>query len=100
LSFHRLKSARELFGLKKWPFEWIRVTRISWFFEKYGCLKPKSEDWCLLTTSWRYWLKVSSLSASMIGPKWLYLQFISSLIFRIGGQETSIFTFKLEASSN
>jgi hypothetical protein len=34
-----------------WGFiQFCRVTRNSWLFEKYGCLKSKSEKWCLLTT--------------------------------------------------
>ncbi len=74
----------QICNLKKLPrILFIRVTRNSWLFEKYGCLKSKSENWCLLTT----FSKI--LAQSFISFRFNYwsevthLQLISSVIFKI-----------------
>ncbi len=38
----------------------VRMTRISWFLEKFGCFKSWINDWCLLIKFWKYWVKVST----------------------------------------
>ncbi len=39
-----------------------RMTRISFFLEKFGCLNSRNEDWCLSIMFWKYWVKISSFS--------------------------------------